>query len=100
MAEKVGTLPSMPRVATRQQYRSNIASLSPMEYHKKNNAIPFLDHICTRLAEQCSSLSITETSLLQLVPSVMCSKEIRLSEVIGSFAISFHTGFDPNYEFH
>ena len=44
MAEKVGTLPSMSRVATRQQYRSNIASLSPVEYHnlRKTSLYHFL----------------------------------------------------------
>ena len=41
MAEKVGTFPSMPRVVTRQKNRSNIASLSPLDYHI---AIPYLDH--------------------------------------------------------
>ena len=66
--------------------RSNIASLSPLDYHKKHIAILFLDHICTHLAEQFSSLSITATSILQLVPSVMRSKEINLSEVVKQYS--------------
>ena len=90
MAEKVGTVPSRPRVATRQKNRSNIASLSPLDYHKKKIAIPFLDHICTHLAEQFSSLSITATSILQLVPSIMRSKEINLSEVVNNTAPICH----------
>ena len=44
------------------------------------------DHICTHLAEQFSSLSITATSILQLVPSVMRSKEINLSEVVKQYS--------------
>ena len=39
MAEKVGTRPSMPHVATWQQHHSNIVSW--LDYYKKNIAIPF-----------------------------------------------------------
>ena len=82
MAEKVGTTPSMPRVAIRQQHRSNIVSLSPLDYYQKNVAIPFLDHICTYLDEQFSTLSVTASSLLSLVPIVMHKRSVDLSEVI------------------
>ena len=53
MAEKVGSSVSMPRIiAARPQHRSNISSDSPLDYDKKNVAIPILDHISTHLAEQ------------------------------------------------
>jgi hypothetical protein len=85
MAEKVGITPTMPRIATRQQHRSNIASLSPLDYYQKNVAIPFLDHICTYLNEQFSILSVTASSLLSLVPSVMLRKPVDLSEVVKQY---------------
>ena len=82
MAEKVGSSVSMPRIAARQQHRSNISSDTPLDYYKKNVAIPFLDHISTHLAEQFSSLTITAGSILGIVPSVMHSKEIDLSRIV------------------
>ena len=39
--------------AAREQHFS---SDSPLDYYKKNIAIPFLDHISTHLAEQLSSI--------------------------------------------
>ena len=83
MAEKVGSSVSMPRItAARQQHRSNISSDSPLDYDKKNVAIPFLDHISTYLAEQFSSLTITAGSILGIIPSVKHSKEINLSRIV------------------
>ena len=83
MAEKVGNSVSMPRIiAARQQHRSNISSDSPLDYDKKNVAIPFLDHISTHLAEQFSSLTITAGSILGIIPSVKHSKEINLSRIV------------------
>ena len=82
MVEKVGRSVSMPRIAARQQHRSNISSDCPLDYIKKNVAIPFIDHISTHLAEQFSSLTITAGSILGIVPSVMHSKEINLSRIV------------------
>ena len=80
MAEKVGSSLSMPRIiAARQQHRSNISSDSPLDYDKKNVAIPLLDHISTHLAEQFSSLTITAGSILGIVKH---SKEINLSRIV------------------
>ena len=62
---------SMPRIiAARQQHRSYISSDSPLDYDKKNVAIPFLGDISTHLAEQFSSLKITAGSILGIIPSV------------------------------
>ena len=86
MVEKVGSSVSMPRIiAARQQHRSNISSDSPLDYDKKNVAIPFLDHISTHLAEQFSSLTITAGSILGIIPSVKHSKEINLSRIVESY---------------
>ena len=83
---KVGTTPSMPRVATRQQHRSNIVTLSLLDYYQKKVAIPFPDHTCTYLNEQFSALSATAPSLLSLVPIVMHKRSVDLSEVIKQYS--------------
>ena len=54
--------------------RGNMSSDSPLDYDKKNAAIPFLDHISTHLAEQFASLTITAGSILGIIPSVKHSK--------------------------
>ena len=80
MEENIGSSLSMPRIiAARQQHRSNISSDSPLDYDKKNVAIPLLDHISTHLAEQFSSLTITAGSILGIVKH---SKEINLSRIV------------------
>lgn len=82
LAEKVGTIPSMPRITGRQQHRSNATAESVFEYFKKNAAIPFLDHIISDLDEQFSCLAITASSLLGLVPTVICTKHIDISDAL------------------
>ena len=42
MAEKIGTIAEMPRIASRQCHRSNTEATNPLEYFKRNVAIPFL----------------------------------------------------------
>ena len=80
---------SMPRIiAARQQHRSNI---SPLDYNKKNVAIPFLDHISTHLAEQFSSLTITVGSILGIVLSVKHSKEINLARIVEDTMMTFYS---------
>ena len=75
LATKVGTEASMPRIASRQQHRSNIQSVSPKEYYRLNIAIPFLDHVVMHLEEQFTSTTATAVSLLSLVPSILCTND-------------------------
>ena len=86
MAEKVGCSPSKPRAAQRQQHRSNAPAESVVEYYKRNCAIPFLDHILSNLDKQFSSLAITATSLLGLVPSVICTKNVDIREALDVYS--------------
>ncbi|KAJ8024668.1 52 kDa repressor of the inhibitor of the protein kinase [Holothuria leucospilota] len=69
----IGTEPSKPRIAGRQQLRSNAPASTPYEYYKRNLAIPFLDHINENLHTQFTGLAKKATSLLGLVPAVICS---------------------------
>ena len=81
MAEKVGAAVEMPRITSRQKHRSNAEALSPQEYLKKNVVIPFLDHIIMCLDQQFSPAAIIPSSLLALVPSILCSKNPCLETV-------------------
>ena len=81
MADKVGCIVSAPRTVGRQQHRSNVSSITPIEHYKRNVAIPFLDHVLTHLNEQFSSLSVNASYPLTIVPSVMFSKPSKLSEI-------------------
>ena len=81
MAEKVGSSVSMPRIAARQQHQSNISSDSPLDYCKKNVAIPF-PHLHSLSRTVFIIKTITASSILGIVPSVMYSKEIDLSRIV------------------
>ena len=86
MAEKVGRTIGMPRIASRQQHRSNVEASSPCEYFQRNVAIPFLDHIIMCINQQFSSSAFIATSLLGLVPSVLCSpKKVSLEAAIDRY---------------
>ena len=73
MAEKIGTTAEMPSVAARQRHRSNTEASNPLEYCKRNVAIPFLDHITEFIEQQFSLTSIKASLLLGLVPNILCS---------------------------
>ena len=82
MAEKVGVEVNIPRIARRQQHRSNPEALFPQNYYKKTVTIPLLDHIISTLDSQFSKSATVASSLLGLVPSVCCSKEIQLNDAL------------------
>lgn len=86
MAEKIGAVVSMPRIASRQQHRSNVEASSPCEYFQRNVAIPVLDHIIMSIDQQFSPSAIIATSLLGLVPSVLCKKEVELEAAINTYS--------------
>ena len=45
MVTKVGTTPSMPRLAGRQTLRNNVPSSDPEEYYRGTVTVPFLAHL-------------------------------------------------------
>ena len=79
MAEKIGNTPTMPRITSRQQHRNNAEACSPCEYFKRNVAIALLDHIIISINQLFSQSAIVAASLLGLVPSVPCTKEVKLN---------------------
>ena len=86
MAKKVGSQISMPRIVSRQTHRSNAEATCPLEYFKRNVAIPFLDHIIMCIEQQFSESAMIATSLLGLVPSIMCSKEVNIQTAVVTYA--------------
>ena len=85
MAEKVGTVPEMPHITSRQQHRCNAEASSPREYFKRNVAIPVLDHIIMCIDQQFSPSAVIAASLLGLVPSVLCLKDVELEAAVGKY---------------
>ena len=82
MAKKVGSTIAMPRIAARQQNRSNIPAASVEEYFQRNGAIPFLDHIIISINRQFSKSPVTAISLLGLLLSIICSQDVNLEEAL------------------
>ena len=85
MAEKVGTQVSMPRIARWQQHRSNPQVSSPKDYYKKTVAIPFLDHVLSTLNSQFSETAKVASSVLGVVPSVCCSRDVNLDAALQKY---------------
>ena len=89
MAEKVGTVAAMPRITARQQHRSNAETNSVEEYFRKNVAIPLLDHIVMCINQQFSPSAITAVSLLGLLSSILCSKDVCLETALRKYRADF-----------
>ena len=85
LAEKVGTAVGMPRITSRQQHRSNIGASSAKEYFQINIAIPLLDHIIMCIDQQFSPSAGIAISLLGLVPSILCSKDVSLEPAVSMY---------------
>ena len=66
----VGVQESSPRLASRQQHRSNTPSSTVKEYYKLNLTIPLLDHIITELDSRFNSeSSAIVVKFMKLLPS-------------------------------
>ena len=70
----------------RQQHQSNPSSATPLDYFKRVMAIPFLDFIMSSLEEKFSRSALIATSLLSLVPPVMCTQDVSLDRVVDSYS--------------
>ena len=85
IAESVSTTPEMPRVTGRLQHRSNPSSFSVEDYFKKTVAIPLLDRIITSMKDRFSAAAIVASSLLGVIPSVCCSREVNMERAIEKY---------------
>ena len=68
---------------------SNAPAETTEEYYKRNCAIPFLDYIIANLDSRFSPLALKATSLLCLLPSIVCTKEVDLKEVLELYETDF-----------
>ena len=85
MAVDVGVQPSRPRIARKQQHRCNVPAENPEEYYRHSLCIPLLDHVITDMGTRCSTLAQRSTSLLGLVPSVLCKQKPDLADAISMY---------------
>lgn len=69
LAEKLERSSSKPRVAQRQQHRSNAPAESVVKHCKMNCAIPFLDHILSSMDKQLSFSSCHSYILTRMLTS-------------------------------
>ena len=77
LGASVGIELSAPRLAGRQQHRSNVPAGTVVDYFKRNLTIPLLDHIISELDTRFnpeSSAVIVE--FMQLLPSTICEKSV------------------------
>ena len=86
MAKKIRSPVSMPHIASRQAHRSNAEAPSPSEDFKRNIDIPFLDHIIMCIEQRFSQSALIATSLLGLVPSIMCSRDVDVQSAAVTYA--------------
>ena len=85
MANAVGTSVGMPRIAGRQQHRTNPESTTPFDYFKRSLAIPFLDHIMSSLESQFSESAVIASTLLGIVPSICCSRDVIFDDAVSMY---------------
>ena len=71
VAAKLGTQPSMPRIARKQINRDNTEVGSPETYYRRVCAIPFIDKLISELELRFTKLSHSASKLLFLVPTVI-----------------------------
>jgi len=81
MANEVGAEPNAPRVAKRQRHRQNAESDLLRQYYLRNVAIPIMDHLCAELDSQFSEHSKLAVKLLNMVPSVLQTKDVKFSDI-------------------
>ena len=73
LGASVGIEQSSPRLAGRQQHRSNVPAGTVKDYYKLNLTIPLLDHINGELDTRFSSeSSAIVVDFMQLLPSTIC----------------------------
>ena len=68
----IGTEVTMPRLAGRQQHRSNVAQTTPLEYYRINVFNPFTDYLA-ELSDRFLSHQSNAFTLQCLVPKFCCN---------------------------
>ncbi|RMX54523.1 hypothetical protein pdam_00004575 [Pocillopora damicornis] len=80
--DELGTEPSAPRTASRQQRRANASHDRSEEHYHRNLFIPFLDHITQEMSSRFGSTQKTAVQLLGLVQSsIVAGTNVDIAEV-------------------
>ena len=85
LAEKIGATETVPRKTSIQRNRSNTPSSSPQEHYKRVVAIPLVDCFINQLENRFHGDGRHASVLLCLVPSVMLSSKVQLSDHLDDF---------------
>jgi hypothetical protein len=76
-AENIGAEINLPRIAVRQQHRSNSPASNSAEYWKRSLLIPYLDSLISSLERRFSDENLPAFSLFLLHPSNMLDMNIK-----------------------
>ena len=97
LGQWVGTTESISRITGRQCHHSNPPSKSPEEYFRKAIAIPLLDHVQSTLESQFSAADLVSVSLIGIVPSICCTREVSLDDALVTYADDLRSAelFEP-----
>ena len=69
LAEKINIELSMPRIAARQRYRSNMPAEDPDQYYRRTIWFPYLDTVLEAMESRFTSLSVLVNKMVAFVPS-------------------------------
>ena len=80
--DETKSVSEVEQVIRSMQNRANAPAISVQEYFLRNIAIPFIDHVITELETHFIPLSTTSSTLLGLIPSVLCNQVVDISEAV------------------
>ena len=82
MASLVDIVPSMPRIATRQQHRENAEPDTPFNYYRKNMCLSFLDHLRSGIDVRFDKYGKTVLMMQALIPSVIAERDVTTDDIV------------------
>ena len=82
MASLTDIVPSMPRIAARQQYQENAKSDTPFNYYRKNMCLPFLDHLINGTDVRFDKYGKTVLILQALIPSAISERDVTIDDIV------------------
>lgn len=86
IAASVNVEPTTPRIAGRQQHRTNVEHATVEVYYKRAIIIPLLDQFLQQMGERFGKTQCTASQLLHLVPSITHKAgKINLGETISFY---------------
>ena len=77
--------PAMPRIASRQKHRDNIASETPFQYFLLNVCYPFLDHITTGIESRFDKYGTIVHKMHGLIPAVIAERDLLIDAIVKEY---------------